>query len=199
MNVRVSCLGLGLGLMVAVLLTACENGETPKPVSRRVVAVRSKARRAESLAGFCDVVGDGRSARKLVLPRLDRPYRWPAGRSRWVNVWATWCKPCIAELPMLVAWRSRLSRAGLSFALVFVSADESAQIVADHRKKNPRIPLSLRLGHPDLLAPWIKALGLDKGAGLPIHIFAGPDGRIRCVRAAALSEDHHAMVQRLLR
>jgi thiol-disulfide isomerase/thioredoxin len=190
---------LGLVLMLAVLLTACEQGETPKPVSRRVVAVRSKAPRVRSLAGFCDVVGDRRSARKLVLPRLDRPHSWPPGRARWVNVWATWCKPCIAELPMLAAWRSRLAREGLSFELVFVSADESAQTIADHRRKNPRIPSSQRLGHPDLLPPWIKVLGLDKGAGLPIHIFAAPDGELRCVRAAALSEHHYALVQRLLR
>jgi thiol-disulfide isomerase/thioredoxin len=181
-----------------LLLTACEEGERPGPASRRVIAVRSKARRSDSLAGFCDVVG-GRSAGQLQLPRLDRPHRWLAGRSRWVNVWATWCKPCVAELPMIESWRSRLTRTDLSFELVLISADESAKVIADYRKAHPHLPPSLRIQHPDLLAPWIKALGLDNGAGLPIHIFAGPKGRIRCVRAAALTRDHYAMARRLLR
>jgi thiol-disulfide isomerase/thioredoxin len=187
--------GLVAPLTAALLAAACEqSGEGP--VARRVVAVRAKARRADQLAGFCDVAGGGR---RLRLPRLDHPRRWPPGRTRWVNVWATWCKPCLAEMPTLLAWRDRLARAGLAFELVFVSADESAKILADHRERHPRLPASSRLADPDLLGPWMTTLGLDKGAGLPIHVFAGPKGRVRCVRAAAVGDGSYAVVERLLR
>jgi hypothetical protein len=45
----------------------------------------------------------------------------------------------------------------------------------------------------------MEELGLDKGAGLPIHIFAGADGLIRCVRAAAISPEDFATIADLLK
>lgn len=184
--------------IVALCCVACEETRPAGPPVKRVVAVKARGGQRAPLEGFCDVVGKGRSARRLALPALDRPHRWPDDGARWVNVWATWCKPCVAEMPLLVSWKSRLARAGLRFSLTFVSADESAEVVARHRADNPRIPASLLLKSPDLLASWIEALGLDAGAGLPIHIFADAGGTIRCVRAAALGEEHYGLVTRLL-
>lgn len=44
-------------------------------------------------------------------------------RGRWVlvNVWATWCRPCVAEMPDLVALHQSLQ--GKPFAILGVSAD----------------------------------------------------------------------------
>ena len=39
-----------------------------------------------------------------------------------VNFWATWCEPCRAEMPALVAMQKRLAAKGLQ--LVTISADE---------------------------------------------------------------------------
>jgi thiol-disulfide isomerase/thioredoxin len=46
-----------------------------------------------------------------------------ANKGRWilVNVWATWCRPCVVETPELVALHQSLQ--GKPFALVGVSAD----------------------------------------------------------------------------
>lgn len=43
-----------------------------------------------------------------------------------VNVWATWCKPCLDEMPGLVRLRSEYPRADLD--LVLISADDPADL-----------------------------------------------------------------------
>ncbi|MFH1177189.1 MAG: TlpA family protein disulfide reductase [Acidobacteriota bacterium] len=189
----------------ALLLTlacptgACEEGGTPAPGATRVIAVRARVRKDEGLASFCDVVAGKAPAHRLALPALDQPPRWPVGQSRWVNVWATWCKPCVAEMPMLASWRDGLAQSSRPFALVFISADETAEKLAAWRAMNPKIPPSLHLTRPDALQPWLATLGLDQGAGLPIHIFADPAGQIRCVRAGAVSPAHRTLVSTLLK
>jgi thiol-disulfide isomerase/thioredoxin len=137
----------------------------------------------------------------LALPALEgaplnaeRP-----GAAQWINLWATWCKPCVEELPMLVRFEERLSRSGIALSLRFVSVDDSAETVAAFRAAHPNIPESPRLVDATALAPLVQSLGLDAGAGLPIHAFAGPDGKLRCVRAGAVLESHYNTVARLLR
>jgi thiol-disulfide isomerase/thioredoxin len=113
-----------------------------------------------------------------------------------VNVWATWCKPCVAEMGMLQTWQGRLAREGRRVDLVFVSADESAADVEKFRKDHPGIDTSLRLDDPDGLPAWLGSLGLDAGAPIPIHVLVDPSGKTRCARAGAVSEtDYPAIVE----
>lgn len=46
----------------------------------------------------------------------------PSNRFRLVNVWATWCAPCVAEFPALVSLSRRLSNR--DFELVSISMDD---------------------------------------------------------------------------
>ncbi len=178
--------------------SACEQSETAKPVTNRVIAIRAKPTPKESLAGFCDVAGKGRTKPTFSLPQLDKPYKISDGKSLWINLWATWCKPCIKEIPMLMKWRSQIVKEGLHFELQLISIDETPNALADFRHKNPKVPPSLRLVDADALKPWLTSLGLDQGAGLPIHIFLGPDQRVRCVRAGAVNDGHYNFIKKLL-
>ena len=44
----------------------------------------------------------------------------------------------------------------------------------------------------------IEALGVP-GAGLPVHIFVSPAGKVRCVRASELGDADYPAVEALLR
>jgi cytochrome c biogenesis protein CcmG, thiol:disulfide interchange protein DsbE len=52
-----------------------------------------------------------------------------------LNFWATWCAPCVEEIPSLVEMQRRMQAKGLTVVAVSVDVDESAyqQFVKDHR------------------------------------------------------------------
>jgi peroxiredoxin len=51
-----------------------------------------------------------------------------------LNFWATWCAPCVEELPSLVEMQRRLKSKGVTVLAVSVDVDEGAykQFVKDH-------------------------------------------------------------------
>jgi len=51
-----------------------------------------------------------------------------------LNFWATWCPPCVEEMPSLVQMQSRLKDKGVVVLAVSVDADESAyhRFLKDH-------------------------------------------------------------------
>ena len=197
---RLSIVVCHFAVVAAWTLVSCGN-ESPqtgseKPPSR-TVGVAAKGNGEVPLAEFCDVTA-GNAPKTLRLPATHTPAPAGAG-ARWVNVWATWCKPCIKEMPMLAKWRNRLNQEGVPMRLDFLSVDEEATTLANFMKKNPHIPTSLHLKDPEALPPWLTELGLDPGAGLPIHIFADKAGAIRCIRAGAIAEDHYPTIAKLLK
>ena len=52
-----------------------------------------------------------------------------------VNFWATWCAPCIAEMPAMQRLRDKLSLAG--FEVLAVNYKESETKIGDFLKKRP--------------------------------------------------------------
>jgi len=51
-----------------------------------------------------------------------------------LNFWATWCAPCVEEIPSLVEMQRRMKAKGVTVLAVSVDVDESAykQFVKDH-------------------------------------------------------------------
>ncbi len=185
---------LGLWLLAA---PGCTEGESTPP-RQRVVAVTAEQRSGPDLESFCDVHASGTAARQLDLPPLDHPERARTDRWRWINVWATWCQPCIEEMPMLLEWQRRLSERGNAVELIFLSVDETSEVVDEFRRTHPRTPPSLRLSDHEALPGWITSLGMDQGATLPLQIFADPRGGMRCARSGAVNASHFDTVRQLV-
>lgn len=99
------------------------------------------------------------------------------GKPMVVNLWATWCPPCVREMPVL--HQAQLSHPEVNF--VFINQGESAQRVGgwlDARK------LSL---HNVLLDHKGQALGAFNQRGLPTTLFFDAQGRLVGTRTGELS------------
>ena len=112
-------------------------------------------------------------------------------------MWATWCKPCVEEIPRLVKWHASRARQDPRVDLLLVSADETAEEVAGFLETHPAIPSGPRLAKPDDLPAWMKSLGVP-GATLPVHVFVDTSGRVRCVRASEIEESDFPAIELLL-
>jgi thiol-disulfide isomerase/thioredoxin len=187
----------GVAWLLPVLL-GCDGGSPPPPATSRFEAVTARAPVGDPLTDFCDVRAEPGQGRPLALPALEGSAP-TQGTFQWVNLWATWCKPCVEEMPMLASWQKRLSTQGKSLGLSFISVDDSAETVTAFRKDHPSLPDSQRLPDPAALAPLIASLGLDAGAGLPVHVFVEPGAKVRCVRSGAVTEAHYDVVASMLR
>ncbi|MDR3636317.1 MAG: TlpA disulfide reductase family protein [Isosphaeraceae bacterium] len=55
------------------------------------------------------------------------PFRRFQGKPIFLNIWATWCPPCVGEMPSIARLASRPELNGVAF--VCVSADDSGQTV----------------------------------------------------------------------
>ncbi len=181
-------------------LVACDGAgaPAPPPSRSRVDAVLAPAGSGVSLDAFCEVQGRGGSATKMSWPELDGEVPGTSGVWTWVSLWATWCQPCLAELPMMKRWEERLQGVGHAVIVRHVSVDANAEDLASFRSSYTDPPGGPRVADQASVEPWLGSLGLDAGAAIPIHLFVDPQQRIRCVRVGAVSEPDYAAVEAIL-
>jgi thiol-disulfide isomerase/thioredoxin len=179
--------------MLSILLLACST-EAPtaaRPAPSRVDAPVAPVRKVADPDAFCD----SRGGQAFAWPEVDgggAPA--PAEGWAWVNVWATWCKPCLAEMPMIREWASRLSAAGSLVDQRFLSVDNKPTDLSSFMVLHPEFPKSPRLADVTKLAPWLESIGLDASASLPLHLLIRPDQTIACVRNGAVHEGDYDAV-----
>jgi thiol-disulfide isomerase/thioredoxin len=192
---------LAVAVAVAVAAMACDPSADKPAVApaARTDGAKVSAGRAATTEAFCDLHATDDKAAAFRWPALAAGSTAPGAPTtwRWVNVWATWCKPCIEEMPRLAAWRARLAAAGKRVELAFVSVDESDADVAAFRASHPETPPSIRIAGADKRAAWLKSFGLGDGA-IPIHLFVSPANRLRCARAGGIRETDYGVVEQLL-
>ncbi|WP_051378072.1 TlpA family protein disulfide reductase [Derxia gummosa] len=103
-----------------------------------------------------------------------------AGRTVVVNFWATWCAPCVEEMPGLQAIATDLAPAGVSVVGIAI---DNPQPVRDFARAHG-IGYALLLGAAEG-TEHARALG-DKAGGLPYTVVIGPDGQVRDRHAGRL-------------
>lgn len=187
---------LQLCALLALAGSGCgeEASITPEPPSRvEAVAVR----RRDPAERFCDVSAPEGEGRALALPAIEGP-ALPGGGWRWVNVWATWCAPCVEEMPRIASFRERMQASGAPVTTYFLSVDQSAESVTSYRAAHPDTPESGRLSDPSSLAALMTTLGLDSGATIPIHVLVDPSDRIRCARSGAIGEADYDAIRAIV-
>jgi cytochrome c biogenesis protein CcmG, thiol:disulfide interchange protein DsbE len=112
-----------------------------------------------------------------------------AGRAWMINVWASWCPPCRAELPLLARAAADLEQQGVG--LLLINATETASVAQAFLEREG---LELRtLVDPDTpvagLERTIQTLDRLRARGLPSTYFVDADGILRSVYVGELLED----------
>ena len=86
-----------------------------------------------------------------------------------LNFWATWCAPCLVEIPKFVAWQRKYGAAGLQ--IVGVSMDDTATPVKRAYEK-------YHLNYPVLIGDAHLGERFGGVLGLPLSYLIDPQGRI---------------------
>jgi thiol-disulfide isomerase/thioredoxin len=158
--VGVVALAAVLGLGTGVYYVAKTPQETRFPAVDRPAAVPAKP-------------GDAMPA--ITLPDVDgRPVDFAGfgGRPLLINVWASWCGPCVEEMPMLAAFAAAQPADGMQVVGLAIDTPDGVRDFLD------RVPVK----YPIVIeqpAPDDASVRLGNGQGLlPYTVLVGADGKI---------------------
>lgn len=98
-----------------------------------------------------------------------------------VNLWATWCPPCLAEMPVLAA--AARDHASQGLVVLALNQGESHQVVRDFFEGSA---LALVVG----LDPHEQAMRLMRTTALPSSYLVDAQGQVRLAWFGAIDQDH---------
>lgn len=111
-----------------------------------------------------------------------------------VNFWATWCAPCLIEIPFFVETQKRLSGEGLQFVGVALDDSDKVKVFADDMGMN----YPSAHGQQNAL-DLMRAYG-NKTGGLPFTAFVDRNGRVAFRKAGVMTEEElQAIIANLLK
>ena len=167
-----------VGLAISVVLVACQNPDAPGPGSPAATSPVATTAPTAPLPvpdpGTEAVPAPASSPEKpaLSIATLDgQRYDLTEHRGKWVvvNFWATWCAPCLEEMPELSAldaMHEHIEVVGLAYEDIEVAA------MNDFLQQHPVVyPIAI----VDTYAP---PADFDTPRGLPMTYLIAPDGTV---------------------
>ena len=163
---RLSLISISLFAVVAFALYAAY-------LASRVEEVIAPVEITVPTGGAVSPLGLGQTAPDFALTDIEgRTIKLSdfAGRPVWVNVWASWCAPCRAEMPDIDTAYRELRGSGLTLLMISLGEDPAAV---------KRYLGTVRYELPVLLDPTFAFTEKYRVSGLPTHYFIGRDGTLR--------------------
>ena len=157
---------LQIGLFVAVAALALAAGFYLNPVTRTAKADAAAVldARLPDMAGNMQAIGQWR------------------GRVLVVNFWATWCPPCLEEIPEFVRMQSQFDARGLTF--IGIAIDDVAKVRAFAEAYRINYPILVG----NLEAMELSSVAGNARGGLPYTLVIDRSGQVRSQHYGGLSE-----------
>lgn len=102
------------------------------------------------------------------------------GKPLIVNLWATWCPPCVREIPALVQFQADFQD---QITVIGVAYDDAAAVTDFLPRFNVNYPIAIADPFHDNLS---SAIGNERGA-LPYTVAVSPDGKIAAVHSGEIT------------
>ena len=124
-------------------------------------------------------LGGCSSDSKTAYNNLDSPYQELSKQQllgRWtvINYWASWCKPCLAEMPELNRFHQQISSANTPLAQIFaVNFDDLSADALRIESQKLAVNIPLVVNDPST------TLGFDKPTMLPTTLIFNPQGQLQ--------------------
>lgn len=93
-----------------------------------------------------------------------------AGKYIFIDMWATWCGPCVREIPYVKELEEKMHGKNIEF--VSISVDKDAAAWSSFVKKNDMTGVQLHNGGSRVLSTFFDV------AFIPRFILVGPDGKV---------------------
>lgn len=122
-----------------------------------------------------------------------------------IDIWGTWCPPCIEEIPYLIALQKKYADQGLEIVAVEFDAflhgtEEERRTAMKEFVAETGINYLVLLGGDTGDVPKVFS-GLKNFKGFPTSIYIGRDGLVKHIEAGFFASDaprYEALVQMLL-
>jgi thiol-disulfide isomerase/thioredoxin len=128
-----------------------------------------------------------------VLDLEDQPVSFAKfkGKTVFLNFWATWCGPCVREMPSIDSLARDPKLAGKSIAFVCVSTDENSESVKQFLKGKNLAMTFLRVQNGKVPPVYFSE-------AIPATFVIAPDGRIAATQVGSANWHEPRVVEMLL-
>jgi thiol-disulfide isomerase/thioredoxin len=157
---------------LTLLLAACSQTSAPPPAAPPAAAATPAVKPAPGPEGGAVAPDTAKESPGLEIRTFDgKDWSMAEHRGKWVivNFWATWCTPCLKEIPDLDAFdKSREDVEVIGLAYEEIERPDMEAFLKQHPVGYPIALMDVYKGVPDFPIP----------RGLPMTYVIAPDGKV---------------------